>query len=348
MNLASDIKELILLNEGVILPGLGGFVTNYHPAEIHKESHLFQPPSMKLSFDNRMVTDNGLLISHIARKNKFSEDEARLKVNEYIEELKKVLHEKGTFLIEDVGTISKSPDGELTFNVFDEINYRIDSFGLPPIEVPHPAKQFETKPRTIPLQEVPVVTQKKKKIPVAALIAFFIILSAGVVYFTGIFDRFVKPLFLADETASENNVTDSNKIIFGQTVTADEDTIAAEVNQQLTEKTSKEKALYYEESAKPVPKQTEIQTRPAEPPTAAPPVTRPGNYFIVAGSFLKPGNADRQKANLEKKGYMPRIVRKNDNFFYVTLQSFDNKESAKAEMKILARELDIPMWVMQK
>ena len=78
MNLASDIKELILLNEGVILPGLGGFVVTHHPAEIHKNTHLLQPPSAMVSFDSRMITDNGLLVSHIAQKNKLSEEKARL------------------------------------------------------------------------------------------------------------------------------------------------------------------------------------------------------------------------------------------------------------------------------
>jgi cell division protein FtsN len=80
----------------------------------------------------------------------------------------------------------------------------------------------------------------------------------------------------------------------------------------------------------------------------SPPVTQTGNYYIVAGSFLNSGNANRQKAALEKKGFSPRIVRKNDDFFYVTLQSFDSRETAKAEMSKLARDLDLPLWVMKK
>ena len=151
---------------------------------------------------------------------------------------------------------------------------------------------------------------------------------------------------------------DSDKIVFGQPVPADEDTLDKEVNQQLTEKTSKEKALYYQESEKTESNQTEIQIAGSTPAVAtpvvvaqtvpSPPVTQTGNYYIVAGSFLKPGNADRQKAELEKKGYSPRIIRKNDDFFYVTLQSFDSKETARVEMRKLARDLDLPLWVMKK
>jgi nucleoid DNA-binding protein len=358
VNLASEIKELILLNEGVILPGLGGFYTTYRPAEIHKESNVFQPPSMKVNFDSQMITDNGLLVSHIAQKNKFSEEDARLKVNEYIRELKNELHEKGMVSIEDVGTLSGSPEGELTFNAMAEKNYSIQSFGLLPVEVPHSMRPPETKPRFIPSPAVPVVKREKRKVPLAAFIAFLVILAAGAVYFTGVFDRFFKPLFQKKEPVSMDSLSSMDKIVFGQPVQADEDTLDKEVNRQLTEKTSKEKALYYQESEKTESNQTEIQIAGSAPAVAAPvvvaqtvpspPVTQPGNYYIVAGSFLKSGNANRQKAELEKKGFSPRIIRKNDDFFYVTLQSFDSKETARIEMSKLARDLDLPLWVMKK
>ena len=358
VNLASDIKELILLHEGVILPGLGGFYTTYHPAEIHKESNVFQPPSMKVSFDSQMITDNGLLVSHIAQKNKFSEEEARVKVNEYIKELRNELREKGFVSIEEVGILSSSPEGELTFNAVADKNYGIQSFGLPPVEVPHSIQPPETKPRPIPSPPVPAITREKRKVPLAALIAFLVILAAGAVYFTGVFDRFFKPLFQKKVPVSMDSLSTMDKIVFGQPVPADEDTLDREVNRQLTEKTSKEKALYYQESQKAGSNPTEMQiAEPAPAITApavvaqtipSPPVTQTGNYYIVAGSFLNAGNANRQKAALEKKGFSPRIVRKNDDFFYVTLQSFDSRETAKAEMSKLARDLDLPLWVMKK
>ena len=94
---------------------------------------------------------------------------------------------KESVSIEDVGTLSRSPDGELTFNAVAEKNYSIQSFGLPPVEVPHSVKPPETKPRIIPSPAVPVVKREKRKVPLAALIAFLVILAAGAVYFTGSF-----------------------------------------------------------------------------------------------------------------------------------------------------------------
>jgi cell division protein FtsN len=67
----------------------------------------------------------------------------------------------------------------------------------------------------------------------------------------------------------------------------------------------------------------------------------------VSGSFLIPGNADRQKADLEAKGYNPKIIRKNNEFYFVALQSFDSKEDALSELNRLSRELNLPLWVMK-
>ena len=194
MNLASDIKDLILLNEGLILPGLGGFVTKYHPAEIRKNSNVFDPPSMEIRFDSRMVTDNGLLVSHVAKKNRISEAAARSVVNEYIEGLKKELLEKGSASIDEVGMMVKDSSGNLNFKSHTGQNYRIQSFGLPEVEVPPSAKPPEIPKRTLPPPVVQPVSKKRMKIPLAAVITALVLLSAGIVYFTGLFDRYLKPL----------------------------------------------------------------------------------------------------------------------------------------------------------
>jgi len=351
VNIAADIKDLILLNEGLILPGLGGFVTKYHQAEIRKNSNVFEPPSMEIRFDSRMITDNGLLISRVARKNNLPEEEARLVVDEFIEGLKKDLQEKGSALIDEVGSIVKDSTGNLTFKALSGQNYRIQSFGLPEVEVPLSAKPQETYRRTLPPPVVQPVIKKRVKIPLAAVIAALIILGAGTVYFTGFFDRYLKPLFVRAEPVVMLHEDNPDKIVFGQQVIPDEDTLAKEVDQQLAKTSSKEKALYYEEPNKTEPIQPIASTEKnaiTEPPATLPAVVSPGEFHIIAGSFLIPSNADRQKSQLEKKGYSPQIIRKNDDFFYVALQAYDSKETAVVEMRKLSRELNLPLWVMRR
>jgi nucleoid DNA-binding protein len=348
VNLSSDIKDLILLNEGLILPGLGGFVTKYHPAEIRRNSNVFDPPSMEIKFDSRMITDNGLLVSRVAKKNKISEEEARSVVIDYVESLKRDLQEKDTASIDEVGILVKDSSGNLTFKALTGQNYRIQSFGLPEVEVPPFAKPPEIPRRTLPPPVFQPVSKKRIRIPLAAVIVALVLLGAGVVYFTGLFDRYLKPLFVRAEPVVMLSEDNADKIVFGQQVTADEDTLATEVNQQLTVISSKEKALRYEEPKKTEPVQPETSVEITETPVILAPVNQSGEFHIIAGSFLIPGNADRQKNALEKKGYTPQIIRKNDDFFYVALQAFDSKETAMAEMRKLRQELDLPLWVMKR
>ena len=47
-------------------------------------------------------------------------------------------------------------------------------------------------------------------------------------------DSYLKPLFLTDKPSSLDSMENPDKIVFGQPVTAEEDTSDREINQQLT------------------------------------------------------------------------------------------------------------------
>ncbi|MBN1415418.1 MAG: SPOR domain-containing protein [Bacteroidales bacterium] len=348
MNLASSIKELILLNEGVILPGFGGFITKYHPAEIRKNTNMFEPPSVEIIFSSNMIADNGLLVSHVARKNNLTDEKAQSVVHDYIENLKRELQEKGSVLIDDLGRFTKSPEGNISFIARADKNFLIQSFGLPAVEIAPPPKPPEIQPRKMPPPVASVIRKKRKRIPVAASILFLFIVGAGAVYFTGIFDTYIKPLFSNTGLAVTDKHPNDETVVFGQQVPVTLDTSAMEINRQLMEKSSKEKALYYHEPEKTEQQKPGITTQKTEPEVTYTPAIQSGKFHVVAGSFLIPGNAERQKSKLEIKGYSPTIVRKNDEFFYVSLQSFESKEAAKAEMQRLNTKLDIPLWVMSQ
>ena len=50
MKMETYISELLYRHDCVILPGLGGFITNYRSAQIHPVSHTLRPPSKSISF----------------------------------------------------------------------------------------------------------------------------------------------------------------------------------------------------------------------------------------------------------------------------------------------------------
>ncbi|MCK5765559.1 MAG: SPOR domain-containing protein, partial [Bacteroidales bacterium] len=61
------ISELLFDHDCVILPGVGGFLTNYSGARIHPIRHSFQPAARTLVFNANLRTNDGLLIDYVSR-----------------------------------------------------------------------------------------------------------------------------------------------------------------------------------------------------------------------------------------------------------------------------------------
>ena len=60
--LARHIEVLLLDNDCVIVPGLGGFVTHHISARRVESESRFLPPYRTLGFSPKMVLNDGLLV----------------------------------------------------------------------------------------------------------------------------------------------------------------------------------------------------------------------------------------------------------------------------------------------
>ena len=67
MNITLYINKLLNLHDCVILPGFGGFVTNYVNAKV-SEKNIFSPPRKIVAFNRNLKNDDGLLINYIINK----------------------------------------------------------------------------------------------------------------------------------------------------------------------------------------------------------------------------------------------------------------------------------------
>ena len=54
MELSIYLIELLRLHDCVIVPDLGGFVTNYRPAEMDLASNSFSPPRKEIIFSSKL------------------------------------------------------------------------------------------------------------------------------------------------------------------------------------------------------------------------------------------------------------------------------------------------------
>src|SRR5512136_2737677 len=89
MDIGKYIKELLLLHDCVILPGLGGFVANYRSAEINEKLKIISPPSKSILFNRNLSHNDGLLIVHISKKTGLGYKDIEKLVKEFTEKIVK-------------------------------------------------------------------------------------------------------------------------------------------------------------------------------------------------------------------------------------------------------------------
>jgi len=68
MDIAAHIGQLVMEHECVIIPGLGGFITDYRAAEINQLQHQILPPSRKLVFNAQINGNDGLLANFLSQR----------------------------------------------------------------------------------------------------------------------------------------------------------------------------------------------------------------------------------------------------------------------------------------
>lgn len=130
MNTVDYIFELLYEHDCVIVPGFGGFVTNYHPAKIHPVLHTFAPPTKDILFNPRLVTNDGILISHISRTEGISYERATQRIQQEVVQIQQMLDQSQKFEIVNVGCLSKDIEGSLQFEPAATVNFLLTSYGL--------------------------------------------------------------------------------------------------------------------------------------------------------------------------------------------------------------------------
>ena len=94
IELAQHIESLLLENDCVIVPNLGGFVAHYAPASYIKEENLFLPPTRIVGFNPQLRLNDGVLVqSYMSVHDTSFSDAARL-VEKEVAELIGLLHEE--------------------------------------------------------------------------------------------------------------------------------------------------------------------------------------------------------------------------------------------------------------
>lgn len=172
--LSRMIKELVLENDRVSLPGLGVFVCEYVPASFSDKGFVINPPYKRIYFRSKKE-DDGLLVSFYAGKNGVDMDVAEKFVEDAVSDIRKELESKRSMEFPGLGKLRSTKENTLFFVADQDLDIYPDGFGL--VSVSLKSSESEDIPESVPVTpaapaasatpEAPAIPESgKKKVPV--------------------------------------------------------------------------------------------------------------------------------------------------------------------------------------
>ncbi len=130
MKIAKYISNLLFEYECIVVPGLGGFITNEIPSQINSVSNTFTPPTKKIVFNTHLKTNDGLLVNHIAESEKIEYAEANNRVNRFVSRCLEALGQGKRIHFHRIGILQQDGEGYIIYEPETAQNYHPDAFGL--------------------------------------------------------------------------------------------------------------------------------------------------------------------------------------------------------------------------
>ena len=132
--LSKMVKELLLDNDNVILPGLGSFVAEIVPSTFSDKGYTINPPYRKLYF--RSKPDEGYkLVEFYASSNKVELAIADKVIRDFVAELKQVLFARKTVVLPGLGRLRATKENAVFFVADEDLDIYPEGFGLQPISL---------------------------------------------------------------------------------------------------------------------------------------------------------------------------------------------------------------------
>ncbi len=128
------IKNLILDNDEVTLPGVGSFVSEVVPSSFSDKGYTINPPYRKLSFRHRQGKDN-LLAEFYSKSNGTDLESAEKLVKVFLDGLEEDLRTKKTVEMPGLGRLRATREGTIFFIPDEDLDIYCSGFGLQPVSL---------------------------------------------------------------------------------------------------------------------------------------------------------------------------------------------------------------------
>ena len=175
-SIAFVIADLLQEQPFVVIPALGAFIANESPSEFNSDTHEFSIPSIKISFNRRLITNDGILANRISENLRITFEEANNLIAREVSNFNFQTNVRWEF--PELGYLLKNWDNNIAFYSNNSKLTTANYFGLAPLfATPIQLEQ----PKIITLDNLTIDKGKTKQISyfvAAAIVVGFLIMSS--------------------------------------------------------------------------------------------------------------------------------------------------------------------------
>lgn len=355
LELDKYIRELLYDYDCVIVPQLGGFVTNYRPASFSDKSGVATPPGKAILFNKNLTHSDGLLERTVSQHQHISFEEAGTALRKITEAYWSRLNGGEKVHFKRIGVLYIDAHKKLQFEPTEDENFLKSSFGFEPFSLPpmvkHDARihSLPGEPEIIEMDtedEDEALPMRKSRsiywVAAAAILPFL-----GMSLYIGLSTNFTSPTewSLAELVPTKSAVYDQaqyhpdrKRPELPETVFGKDDTTFPEHTAvfpfSLTDGAADSSGIW-------------VNLNTVEAPATA--VDR-GPYHIITGCFEESKNAEKYVSGLLSRGFSSAsILDYHRGLHRVEIENFGNYQEALARLHTFRDNGTFPnAWLLKK
>lgn len=379
--LARHIEVLLLENDCVIVPGLGGFIAHNKAAEFKDSANVFCPPVRTIGFNPQLIINDGLLAQSYMQAYDTDFPDASRKIESVVSQIKDSLYKNGQAELENIGTLYYTMAGVYGFEpyqnaFFSPSLYGLGSFSISPLSELKPVKETTVEPR-IMIETVSSCEEDRKEkakqrhiikrmaehaVGIAAAVILFFVLSVPVentyldnssyaslgaeTMLDAIRSKSMATTSLETKDIKQNNATNRRNNVNTLRPVA----VKSVKVEKAELKASKEVKVLPAVAKKEVIKAESVkaETKSTKEVQKSKSSQNKGMFIIVA-SLPTMQDAEKELAKFKKQGYEEATILTSDNRYRIALYSYTDKSKAYEKINELRKDEQFKTaWLLNK
>lgn len=379
--LARHIEVLLLENDCVIVPGLGGFIAHNKAAEFKDSANVFCPPVRTIGFNPQLIINDGLLAQSYMQAYDTDFPDASRKIESVVSQIKDSLYKNGQAELENIGTLYYTMAGVYGFEpyqnaFFSPSLYGLGSFSISPLSELKPIKETTVEPR-IMIETVPSYEDDRKEkakqrhiikrmaehaVGIAAAVILFFVLSVPVentyldnssyaslgaeTMLDAIRSKSMATTSLETKDIKQNNATNRRNNV---------NTLRPVAVKSVKVEKAEPKASKEVKALPAVAKKEVIKAESVKAETKSTKEVQKSNssqnkgMFIIVASLPTMQDAEKELAKFKKQGYEETTILTSDNRYRIALYSYTDKSKAYEKINELRKDEQFKTaWLLNK